>query len=116
MGLKDKILSANDIASEMMTIEEWGVEIEVKGMTGAERAQIMEVLQNNKDNVPIADMLVKIFIFCAYDPETNEQIFTLDDIDEVNAKNGSAIERVAIKALELSGLTADSLDQSGKDS
>ena len=49
MSLRDKILAAEDIASELVEVPEWGCIIEVRGMNGADRSRILEAAASSED-------------------------------------------------------------------
>ena len=113
MGLRDKILKASDIKAETMHIDEWDATIEVRSMNGAERARLMSENfnpQTKKMNWDYASLIIA----GAYDTETKERIFTESDRDELNKKHGGVLEKVAMKILELSGLSDDSLKEAEK--
>ena len=42
MNLRDKILAAQDIPSETLTVKEWDVTVLVKGMSAGERITLMQ--------------------------------------------------------------------------
>lgn len=106
MNLRDQILNATDIATEQVTVPEWGgAQIEVRGMTGAERATFLAECFDTTTGKPRFDrMYPEILIACAHDPATGEKVFTAADRDALNGKAAAATERVASVAMRLSGL------------
>ena len=114
MNIRDKIIAADDIQTELVEIPEWGVTILVKSMTGAERGQMLKGVTAN-GQIDISKTISDVLIFTAHDPETEERIFTLADRDLLNEKSGSAIQRAAEVGMRLSGLMPESIDEAGKD-
>jgi hypothetical protein len=108
--LKAQILAADDRPFEDLDIEEWGVKIRVRGMTGTERdayeAKAVKLNQGGKDlEVQLRDFRSRLVVKCLYDPETNERIFADDEAAQLGAKAGKVIDRLFDVAQELSGMT-----------
>ncbi len=117
MSLKDQIRKADDIEVETIDVDEWGVKVKIRGMTAGQRSQFIQDTANlEKGTVDLAKMYPDLVILTCYDPESDEPVFTQKDRDLVNSKAGKAIERIARKAMELSGLTEDAMDEAGKES
>jgi len=47
VSLRDQILNSNDIPKELIKVKEWNIEVEVRGMTGAERTRILDLAQSD---------------------------------------------------------------------
>lgn len=116
MSIRDQILAKQDIPSEMVDVPEWGVKVEVRGMTGAERTRIMDKATQNAGDVNLQFVYPEIVIATAFDPESGEQVFKPGDRDALLAKSATALDRIAAVGMRLSGFTAESADDMGKDS
>lgn len=116
MSIRDQIIAADDIKSELVEIPEWNVTILVKSMSGAERGQMLKAVTTANGQVDIGKAVSDVLIFTAHDPETGERIFTIEDRDLLNEKSGAAIQRAAEVGMRLSGLMPESIDEAGKDS
>lgn len=116
MSLRDRIIAVDDLQREIVKIDQWGVEVEVRGMSGAARAAIVQDAADNNGNVNFAKMMPEVVVTCVYDPETGEPVFTRDDKDTIMSKNGAALEKINTVAMRLSGFGADAIDIAGKDS
>lgn len=116
MSIRDQILSAQDIPSEMVEVPEWGVKVEVRGMTGAERTRIMDLAIDNKGGVNLQFVYPEIVIATSFDSVSGEQIFKPADRGALLAKAATALDRLAAVGMRLSGFTQESADQVGKDS
>lgn len=115
-SLRDKILQASDIVTERVNVPEWGIDVDVKTMTGAERAVIMQSAAEAGGQMDFKNIYPEVVIACAYDPETGERVFSYDDKPHLMAKSGLAIDRIAAVGLRLSGFTKEAGDEAGKGS
>lgn len=116
MSLRDKILAASDIASEVVEVPEWGVTIEVRGMSASDRARMLDRAVRDDGKVRVADMYPALLIAACHDPESGERVFDESDWDAISAKSGLAVERIAGIAMSLSGMTPQAVDALGGDS
>ena len=110
MSLKETIFNADDITKEAVEVPEWGVTVEVRSMTAAERAKLGEGASNG-EKTDVAKMYALTVIATVYDPATGLPIFTDQDKEAILSKNGAVIERLASKALGSSGLTDKAVDE-----
>lgn len=117
MSLRDKILAAQDIPSEKVTIREWDVELLVKGMSAGDRITLMQNAYDQRtQQINMAAVYPDICVSCVFDPETDEPIFTDKDKEALMSKSSAAIEAIAAVGLRLSGIGQDEADALGKDS
>jgi hypothetical protein len=114
VSMREKILQASDIQTEMVEVPEWDVTIEVRGMSGADRARIFEALSADGD-VKASLLFAETVIATAYDPETGAPIFDADDVTALMQKSAQVIDRLAKVGLRLSGMEGEaSTDAAGK--
>lgn len=116
MSLRDQILSAQDIPSEPVEVPEWGVTVEVRGMTGAERIRIMDLAMDGSADLKLQTVYPEIVIATTFDAETGEQIFSPSDRDALLSKSASALDRLALVGMKLSGFTQEASEAAGKGS
>lgn len=116
MSLKDRILSAEDIPTEIVDVPEWGVKLLIKGMTGGDRSEMLSRAIGDDGGVDLKSIYPDVVVITTHDPETGERIFSADDIPALMAKSGKAIDRVAIVGMRLSGFEEDAVDTAGKGS
>lgn len=114
MSLRDRILSVDDTQREVLTIEEWGVEVEVRGMSGAARAAISQDAADNNGAVNFRKMMPEIVVGCVFDPATGEQVFGDEDRESVMSKSGTALDKIVTVAMRLSGFGANAVDDAGR--
>lgn len=109
--LRQKILNFPDIKKETLHVEEWDVDVEVWGLTSAERAKCVEaatiVVDEEKGTTEVSDtgILIPLVIAGAHDPETKALIFGEADRDALGGKNAKAVQRIAQAVLRLSGMS-----------
>jgi hypothetical protein len=124
-ALRSKILSVKDIKVERISIPDWGVEVNVRGITGAERSAIKAASQvtdrDDDDSVTgqrldEATMYALLVIESVSDPETGEPVFAAADRDALKEKSAGVLEDVSQIILRLSGLTLDSVKAIRKNS
>lgn len=124
-NLRQHILAKNDRRTELMPIPEWGVSIEVRGMSAKLRdrylATVVEAgLDKEEDQSKVAlamlPLMPEFVLEGVYDPETGEKVFLSGDLDALRDKNGDVIQRIAQKVIDLSALDDKAADEAGKPS
>lgn len=113
-SLRERILSAQDIQSERVYVPEWDVEVEVRSMTGAQRARVLQGATVDGE-VDLERLYPILLIETVYDPETGEPVFEAADRDALNGKNSGALERIAKVAMRLSGIEPGAEDAAKND-
>lgn len=112
MNIKDAALAAT-FASEKLIVPEWdGVTVEVREMTGRDRAHFTKL--SFKENFEA--MWPDLVTACTFDPETGKPAFGKADRDALLAVSAAALDRIATVALRLSGMNQDAIEQAEKNS
>jgi hypothetical protein len=114
VSLRDQILSSNDIPRELVKVKEWNVEIEVRGMTGAERTRILDLAQSD-GGMNLQMVYPEIVISTAFDAESGEKIFSPEDRTALLSKSANALDALATVGMKLSGFLAETQNDLGKD-
>lgn len=103
---KNAILSANDVVKELVHVPEWGGDIYVKGMTGAERdgfeASIIQ-MRGRDANVNFKNIRAKLAVLTICDAD-GKRLFTDKDLDALANKSAVALQRIFPVAQRLSGI------------
>lgn len=115
-NIRDQIMSAKDTHSELVDIPEWGVKLEIRSMSGASRAILMQGSVESGGQVDMAQVYPDLIIQTCFDPETGEPVFQEEDRDLILSKNGAILDRLAEVATRLSGFNDKAVDDAGKDS
>jgi hypothetical protein len=113
--LAAKIFAVEDIESELVDVEIWGVTVLVKSMTARARQGMIARTVDENGKMDISQVLPEMVIACTYDPETGEKVFKDSDREALLAKSAAAIEQISTVAMRLSGMTAEAVAAVGKD-
>lgn len=113
-NIRQKILNAQDIRSETVAVPEWDVTVEVRGLTGTQRARLMKSGFDARGTVDFERLYPELLIASVFDPESGTAVFGEADRDLLNAKSGAAIERIAQVAMRVSGLSPDAGESAEK--
>lgn len=116
MSLREKILNADDISSEIIEVPAWGVTVEVRSMDGRSRTRLLKTASDADGNIDMEVVYPEMILLCCFDPETGERIFEESDRDAVLSKAAGPVELLALAAMRVSGMSSDSVDEAGKDS
>jgi hypothetical protein len=102
---RDQILEASDIQTQRVAVPEWGGEVLVRGMTGAERDAVEQGMLGKDGKVSnVIGLRGRVLMFCVVD-EAGKRLFQKSDIDALSAKSAAGLERVFDVARQLSGMT-----------
>lgn len=114
--LADKVAKAQDVEVEDVPVKEWGVTIQVRGLTGRARAHMLKTHYNSEGVANYETFYPAIIVATCYDPENGEQAFSDEDVDMLSGKSGAVLERLASVGLRLSGLGPKAVEEAGKGS
>lgn len=112
MLTRKQILECADIPTEIVKVPEWGGEVLVKGLTGAERDWLeMSVYteKNSDTKTNMKNFRAKLASLSICD-EKGERLFTEKDIDVLAGKSAIALQRIFNIAQKLSGLSPEDAD------
>lgn len=117
MLTKEQILTAEDLPREKVEVPEWGGHVYVQTLTARAKEEWETSMLNSRDenkNSLIVRASLAVLTCCT---EDGERLFTPDDIDDLNEKSGSALEKIfsAASGLNKVGDSTD-VDESAKNS
>lgn len=115
-ALKQAIADAKDIEQETLYVPLWDVTIGVRSMDGNARANLIENFADENGRMSFRRLYPELLIQCTFDPDTGAAVFEDTEADRqlILSKSGAALEFVAKKAMEMSGLDAKSEEAAGK--
>jgi len=103
---KEEILKADDLKSEVVPVPEWGGDVMVRGMTGADRdkfeASIVQT-RGKDQTLNMVNIRAKLASMTICD-EKGHRIFSEADVKELSLKSAVALQRVFVVAQKLSGI------------
>lgn len=115
---RDQILAADDLKRETIEVPEWGGEVIVRSLTGAERDAFEDsvVKQRGKSReLNLRNARARLVSLSLID-EAGNKLFTDKDVDLLGRKSAAGLDRVFAAAQRLSGLTEQDLDELAKNS
>lgn len=109
--LRKLILEADDLKSEVLDIPEWNVKVEVRALSGRERARLFKAATGADGSVDMERWMLDLVLATTFDPEDGTKVFELADRDHLAAKSGAALQRIHDKAAQLSGLAPSAIEE-----
>lgn len=114
------IESANDIRTEIVAVPEWGGDVAVRQLTGAERdafeASLVRTTPDGKREPDLSSMTAKLVAACLVDGVTGDRLFSDADVERLANKSATALRRVFEAAQKLNGMGAGAVEQAEKNS
>ena len=111
---RQDIIDCNDIESEVVPVPEWNGEVNVQGLTLAEKDIWTDsILVDGKASMTGAT--AKLCALCMRD-ESGGLLFTEEDIPVLQAKSAQALDRVFQVAQRLSGIGQEDIEETVKNS
>lgn len=111
---REQILGADDRKVESVPVPEWGGDVLVRGLSGAERdayeAGIVVMGGDGNRHLNVANMRGRLVALCCVD-ENGERLFSAEDATALGEKSAGALERVFDVARRLSGLTDGDVEE-----
>ena len=114
---KDQILAAQDRRETVVEVPEWGGQIRLMEMSGADRAAYLSSIfkygTNEKGEVTVegdptnadAKLLARTIV-----DEDGNRVFSEEDIIALGQKNGLVLDRLSTEANKLNALTPTAVD------
>lgn len=97
-----------------MFISEWDCTIEVRSMSGKQRARLMKQVMDKDGKVDIERLYPDLVIATCYDVDTGERVFEQADRDQLSEKNSAALDKLAQTAMRLSGIQTNAVEEAAK--
>lgn len=113
---KDAILTAEDLKRELVPVPEWGGEVYVRALTGAERDKFESSVVEQRGKRQIfhtQDIRAKLAAYTIVD-EKGERLFSDADVKALSQKSAAALNRVYEVAARLSGITEEAIEELGE--
>lgn len=111
---REEIMQKDDLPKEEVEVSEWGGTVIVRGMNAKERDIIegtfLEV-QNGKGT--LMGIRAKLVVMTTVD-DNGERLFNKNDEDALSEKSGSALDKLFLVALSLSGIGDKDLETAEK--
>ena len=114
---KDQILAVSDATIKTVSVPEWGGEVCIRGLTGAQRDtfETRLVRQRSKSGAVDTTGLRSLLCSLAMCDEQGNPLFTEADMPELEKKSAAALQRVFDAASRMNGMAADSVEEARAD-
>jgi hypothetical protein len=116
---REAILAAQDITIQVVSVVEWGGDVRVRSLSGAERDAFEASLAGDsagKDRkANLENLRARLVVRCAVD-ETGARLFADADADALGTKSAAALDCLFEVAQALSGLSNKDVDALAKNS
>jgi len=114
---RDTILAVDDREYETVPCPEWGGEVRLRSLTGAERdayEQSLVQTRGKSREMNLRNARAKLVALCAVD-ESGKRLFADADVDALGKKNAKPLDRLFDAARRLSGLSEDDVGRLTED-
>jgi hypothetical protein len=111
---RQEIIDCNDIETEVVKVPEWDGEVNVQGLTLAEKDVWTDSIMDD-GKASMTGATAKLCALCMRD-ESGSMLFTEDDIPVLQAKSAAALDRVFQVAQRLSGIGQEDIKETVKNS
>jgi hypothetical protein len=117
MGLlsKSAILGAADLKHEDVPVPQWGGTVRVRVMNGIERDEFRSALAAAGGTVPVGKFSAALLAATCID-ESGARLFTMEDVEALQAKSAASLDAPAAVAMRLNGLGATAVEDAAKNS
>jgi len=110
---RDEILAASDLQSEVVAVPEWGGEVRVRVLTGAERIQLIGQITATGASAITVDYQALLLQLCLVD-DAGAQLFKPEDIPKLSGKNSLVMAKLFGIAQRLNRLQPGAVDDAVK--
>lgn len=110
---RDQIFDADDLTTQDVPVPEWGGEVRIKMLTGAERDRFEQStvdMRGNKPTQNLANLRARLVALCVVD-EHGARMFSKDDVGRLGSKSAAALDRVFDAASKLNGMSEADIEE-----
>lgn len=104
---REDILGADDFPTEVVECPEWGGEVLIRSLSGAERDEMERMLLDFQEGKEDLNVRAKVASWVIVDEE-GKQVFRKDDVQALGRKNASPLDRIFDAVRRLSAMTEES--------
>lgn len=102
MTTKSAILEAKDLATETVTVPEWGVDVVIRAMPGTERDAFDQSLSES-GKLDVSNIRARLLVKTIVD-ENGDRMFADGEAQALGNKSASALDRCFVVAQRLNGM------------
>jgi hypothetical protein len=116
MLTREQILQKRDLPREAVSVPEWGGEVVVRALTGAERDAFEQstIEQRGKSvKTNLANIRAKLCARCIVGDD-GKRLLSDADVEALGEQSGAALDRVFTVARKLSGMSEEDVEELAK--
>lgn len=107
---KEQILAAKDWTSEVVAVPEWGGDVHIRAMSGADRDEFTKAIGEQREVGKFEASLLALTLA----DEHGALLFTLEEVETLRGKSAAVLDRLASEAMRVNGMKAGSKDEAVK--
>lgn len=107
---KDEILRASDSKTRTVAVPEWGGDVCVRVLTGAERDRFEAAIQPDKNGKRTIQNFRAHFAALVLCDDAGKRLFNDGDVVKLAEKSAAALDRVIAAGFKLNGLSQAEVD------
>lgn len=92
------------VKSELVTLTELGVTVEVRGMPAGARGRVLNIARQEDNSMDFEKYFPALLVETVFVPSSEEKMFSAADEEAINALPNGVVERLSAVAQRLSGL------------
>ncbi len=112
----EEIMTADDVVTEVLYIEEWGGNVIVKAMSGVERDAFENSTHDGKGNLRLENVRARLAVLVCVKEDGTRLFPTNEAAGPLGKKSASALDKIYEVSQRISGLGADAVDDAEKNS
>lgn len=115
MGLREKILAANDRKPLRVHVKDWGCDVGIRVLSVGERDAWEAVCLKMKEKGDTKNFRATYLAFVLCDPDTGVRLFKDDELEVVGTLDSAVSQQIMDKALHFNRITEeDCLELAGE--
>lgn len=118
LSVRDKIMAVSPYSAKTIHVDEWDADIEIRSLSLFERNDMLNKAKGDdgKADADISVIYPELIMRTAFDPATGEKVFAEDDAAFINSLPANLMDKLAIPAMQLSGMADNTVDEAAKKS
>ncbi len=109
---REAILGAKDAHQEVVNVPEWGGNVCIRAMSGAERDDFRAAIEGAETSL-VGKFEAPLLALTMVDEE-GKRLFSIDDVEALRAKSATVLDRLAQIALRVNGMSAEAQEEAAK--
>lgn len=110
---REQILEAKDLTYRELSVPEWGGDVRIKMLTGAERDEFESSTVEMKGNKPtqnLKNLRARLVLLCLVDSD-GAPMLSRSDVGRLGQKSAAALERVFQACMDHNGMSDKDIEE-----